>query len=49
MAGVELLVDFSVELDVFFSVESELDPDSLVEDPSVEPFDFLADSRLSVR
>lgn len=48
----ELLLDFSVELDVLLSVDSELDPvlvDSLAEDPLVEPFDFLPDSRLSVR
>jgi hypothetical protein len=49
VAGVELLLDFSVELDVLLSLEVELAPESLFEDSVVEPFDFLADSRLSVR
>ena len=51
MAGVELelLFDFSAELDVLLSLDLELVPDSLVEDPFVEVVDFLPDSRLSVR
>jgi hypothetical protein len=49
VAGVELLFDFSAELDVVLSIDPELVPDSLVEDPLVELFVFLPDSRLSVR
>ena len=52
MAGVELLFDFSAELDVLVSLDPELAPESLdplVDDPLVELVDFLPDSRLSVR
>jgi hypothetical protein len=52
VAGVELLLDFSdfsAELDVLLSLDPELAPDSLVDDPLVELIDFLPDSRLSVR
>jgi hypothetical protein len=53
VAGVELLLDFSVELDVLVSLVLELVPDSLDslfdDDPLVALVDFLPDSRLSVR
>jgi len=52
VAGVELLPDFSDfsdELDGLLSLEPELVPDSLLDDPLVELVDFLPDSRLSVR
>ena len=51
--AVELLLDlsldpdFSVEVD--FSLDPELDPPSFVEEPLVELFELLEDSRLSVR
>lgn len=48
VAGVELLLDFSVEPDVLLSVDDELVPESLLAD-SVVALDFLLDSRLSVR
>ena len=58
MDAEELLLDFSLDPD--FSPDPDFlarcetfhsmpDTESLVEDPLVELFDFLADSRLSVR
>jgi hypothetical protein len=42
--------DFSLEPEPDFSLElGVLDPESLAEEPLVEPDDFLPDSRLSVR
>lgn len=53
MAGVELLLDFSVELGVLLSVDDELLAESLLADSlfedSVDSLVFLLDSRLSVR
>jgi hypothetical protein len=52
VAGVEVLFDFSAELDPLLSPDPELAPDSLdslFDDPLVELVDFLPDSRLSVR
>jgi len=53
VAGVELLLDFSVELGVLLSVDDEPLPESLLADSlfadSVDSPDFLLDSRLSVR
>lgn len=53
VAGVELLLDFSVEPDVLLSVDDELLPESLLAESlfedSVDSLDFLPDSRLSVR
>ena len=58
MDGAGLLLDFSLDfgldafvlLDPFFSLEPELDAESLVADPLAGAFDdFLPSSRLSVR